>query len=126
MYSFHYLTLGQHHSSLTLLMSSQHSLCHRSEALSLQCRDDTSYGLLEIMCPEQYSFTDCQYLSKHSGGTYNLKSNHEYYYQIIGQMGPTGMLWCAFFVKCNNDSHLERIYFDAEMWKNMKTRLVLY
>ena len=89
----------------------------------LQSGDDNSYGLLEIKCPEQYSFTGCQYLRKHSDGTYNLKSNHEYYYQIMGQMGITGMLWCDFFVNCNNDYHFERIHFVAEMWKNTKTKL---
>ena len=32
----------------------------------LQSGDDKSYGLLEIKCPEQYSFTGCRYLRKHS------------------------------------------------------------
>lgn len=89
----------------------------------LQNGDDKSYGLLEIKCPEQYSYTGCQYLQKHSGDTYSLKRNHEYFYQITGQMGITGMLWCDFFVKCDNDYHLERIHFDAEMWGEIKTKL---
>ncbi len=36
---------------------------------------------------------------------------------IIGQMGMTGMPWCDFFVKFDNDYHLEHIHFDAEMWE---------
>jgi len=51
---------------------------------------DKSYGLLEIKSPDQKSYIGCKYLKKHSGGTYNLKHNHEYFYQVIGQMGITG------------------------------------
>ncbi len=89
----------------------------------LQRGYNKSYGLLEVKCPDQYSYTGCQYLQKHSNDSYSLKRNHEYYYQVIGQMGITGMPWCDFFVKCDNDYHLERIHFDAEMWKKMKTKL---
>lgn len=89
----------------------------------LQRGCDKSYGLLEIKCPDQYSYTGCKYLQKHSGDTYRLKRNHEYYYQVIGQMGITGMPWCDFFVKCDNDYHLERIQFDAEMWGEIKSKL---
>lgn len=89
----------------------------------LQHGYDKRYGLLEIKCPDQYSYTSCKYLQKHSGDTYSLKRNHEYYYQVIGQMGITGMPWCDFFVKCDNDYHLERIHFDIEMWGKMKTKL---
>lgn len=62
----------------------------------LQSSYDISYGLLEIKCPDQY-------LQKHNGDTYSLKRNHEYYYQVIGQMRISGMLWCDFFVKCDNE-----------------------
>ncbi len=66
----------------------------------LQLGYNKSYGLLEVKCPDQYSYTGCQYLQKHSNDSYSLKRNHEYYYQVIGQMGITGMPWCDFFVKC--------------------------
>ncbi len=107
-------------------------LCHQSQRRPfryiswqevLQRGYNKSYGLLEVKCPDQYSYTGCQYLQKHSNDSYSLKRNHEYYYQVIGQMGITGMPWCDFFVKCDNDYHLERIHFDAEMWKKMKTKL---
>ncbi len=34
--------------------------------------------------PDQYSSTGCQYLQKHSGDTYSLKRNYEYYYRTDG------------------------------------------
>ena len=89
----------------------------------IQSGDNKTYGLLEIKCPDKHSYTVCQYLQKQSGDTYRLKHNHDYYYQIIGQMGITGMLWCDFFIKCGNDYHLERIHFDPGMWEKMKTKL---
>ncbi|XP_051553740.1 uncharacterized protein LOC127440828 isoform X2 [Myxocyprinus asiaticus] len=84
---------------------------------------DKSYGHLEIKCPDRYSYTGCQYLQKHSGDTFSLKCNHEYYYQIIGQMG----IMCDNDNDvCHNDYHLERIHFDAEMCEKIKTKLVWF
>ena len=45
-------------------------------------------------CPMQNSVTNCGYLMviKHSQQL-ELKRNHEYYYQLMGQMGVTGCAW---------------------------------
>ncbi|XP_056147981.1 uncharacterized protein LOC130122929 [Lampris incognitus] len=83
-------------------------------------------GLLEIKCPDVDSFVECKYLSLRPDGSFALKHSHGYYNQMMGQMGITGMMWCDFFMKCQDDYHLERIYFDAEEWENMKTKLDLF
>ena len=88
--------------------------------------ESTNYGLLEIKSPSKNSFTLCPYLSKQEDGSYKLKESHEYYYQIIGQLGITGMTWCDFFVKCVEDHHLERIYFDPAKWVQMKNKLDVF
>ncbi|KAK0139999.1 hypothetical protein N1851_023106 [Merluccius polli] len=46
---------------------------------------------------------------RRSDGSYRLKEIHAYYYQIIGQLGLTGMPWCDFFVMC-----AERLPFAAD------------
>lgn len=79
------------------------------------------YGLLEIKCPDKDSFVECKYLVKNkTNGTYKLKTNHSYFYQIMGQMELTGITWCDFFVNCRQDHHKERIYYDNEKWSEMK------
>ncbi len=88
--------------------------------------DGTSFGLLEIKCPAKNSCQDCPYLQRQADGGYKLKETHVYYYQIIGQLGLTGMPWCDFFVMCAEDYHLQRIHLDVEKWGEMKDKLDLF
>ena len=82
------------------------------------------YGLLEIKCPSKDSFTECQFLVQNKNNqSYKLKTSHNYYFQMIGLMALTGLNWCDFFVKCRQDFHMERIPFDQEKWKSMKSSL---
>lgn len=83
---------------------------------------DPVHGLLEIKCPNKDSFKNCSYLTN-AAGNYTLKKTHEYYYQIVGQMGISGFTWCDFFVKCNSDYHLERIHFNKDEWEELKCKL---
>lgn len=83
---------------------------------------DPVHGLLEIKCPNKDSFKDCSCLTN-AAGNYTLKKTHEYYHQIVGQMGISGFTWCDFFVKCKNDYHLERIYFNRDEWEELKCKL---
>ena len=53
----------------------------------------------------------------------NLKKNHSYYYQVIGQMLLTGCEWVDFYVYCKFDFHLERVRFDADCCSEMKLKL---
>ena len=80
----------------------------------------------EIKCLMQITYTNYQYIEKLSDNTYRLKRTHEYYFQIMGQLGITGMPWCDLFVKCDGDYYLERIHFEAEMWGKIKAKLDWY
>lgn len=88
--------------------------------------ENETYGLLEIKCPMKISYTNCQYIKQVSDDTYRLNRTHEYYFQIMGQLGITGMPWCDLFVLCESDYHLERIWFDPEMWRKIKDKLDWY
>lgn len=82
-----------------------------------------THGLLEIKCPNKGSVRDCKYLRCKADGSLSLKTTHEYYFQVMGQMGITGLKWCDFFVKCSDDHHLERVHFQPKEWENMKCKL---
>ena len=81
------------------------------------------YGLLEIKCPSKESINDLKYLKVLPNGVISLRESHEYFYQIMGQMGNTGATWCDFYVKCEEDFHLERIFFKPDFFLSMKHKL---
>lgn len=82
--------------------------------------------MLEIKCPDVDSVLECKYLSVKEDGALALKTSHEYHFQMIGQMGITGMTWCDFSIKSRNDFHLEHIDFDEEKWEFVKNKLDLF
>lgn len=84
--------------------------------------ENPPWGLLEIKCPDSDSFTTLKHLKK-VGNIHKLKTVHDHYHQIMGQMAITGISWCDYFVFCRNDFHLERIYFDQDFWIQMKEKL---
>ncbi|XP_065069946.1 LOW QUALITY PROTEIN: uncharacterized protein LOC135694967 [Rhopilema esculentum] len=59
--------------------------------------EDPCFGLLEIKCPDKQTITEVPYLKK-KDGKIHLNDCHEYYYQVIGQLGITGLKWCDFMV----------------------------
>ncbi|KAF4118710.1 hypothetical protein G5714_000761 [Onychostoma macrolepis] len=59
-------------------------------------------GLLEIKCPDVDSVLECKYLSVKEDGALALKTSHEYHYQMIGQMGITGMTWPFPIFQCGD------------------------
>ena len=42
------------------------------------------------------------------------------------QMAVTGLKWRDFYVRLDNDSHLETIDFDEEFWQKAKDKLDLF
>lgn len=81
------------------------------------------FGLLEIKCPQVSSVLECKYLSKDQDGFLKLKRNHAYYYQVLTQLAVTGLEWCDFFVWCAYDHHLETIYFNEDVWQQVKHKV---
>ena len=52
-----------------------------------------------------------------------LKMNHQYYFQVQGQIGVCGLKYCDFFVYTSHGFHLERIVFDKVFWMQLLTKL---
>ena len=84
---------------------------------------EEGYGLLEIKCPAATYVAECKYLLTSQSKERQLSKSHQYYYQVMGQMGLTGAAWCDFFVYTTNDYHCERIAFDSEFFNNMLEKL---
>jgi hypothetical protein len=86
---------------------------------------ENPWGLLEIKCTEQLTVTACKYLvpTADTAGHLKIRKSHEYYYQVMGQMGLTGSAWCDFFVFAKDDFHCERIHFDEVMFSQMLSEL---
>ena len=84
---------------------------------------DEPYGLLEIKCPSVESVVDCKYIKRTTDLSFKLNKNHAYYYQIMGQLGITGQMWCDFYVQAHSDFHCERITFDQIFYDEIKAKL---
>ena len=83
------------------------------------------FGLLEIKCPQCDSSQNAKCL-KTVNGQLKLKKGHEYYYQVQGQLGITGLRWCDFMVFCKDDWHIETIDFDQDFFNDMYVKLSLF
>ncbi len=55
-----------------------------------------------------------------------LKRNHDYYYQILGQLGISGGEYCDFVVWTLIDVYIERVYLDSTVWQEMTVKLTNY
>lgn len=84
-------------------------------------------GILEIKCPYKYRNVEpceaavnkdfcCELVGD---DTLKLKRNHNYYYQIQGQMAISSRKWCDFVIYTNKNISVERISFDESHWMTM-------
>lgn len=83
-------------------------------------------GLLEIKCPFSIANSppnqsNLPYLKANKQGQVNLSKSHQYYSQVQHQMGVTRRKWCDFFVYSKHGHYLERIKFDLERWRALKS-----
>ena len=88
--------------------------------------DVNEWGLLEIKCTTSNSVVNCEYLAlpkTTESQQLMLKRSHEYYYQVMGQMGVTGAAWCDFFVLARDDYHVERIVYEDSVFRDMMSKL---
>ena len=79
--------------------------------------DNGQTGIVEIKCPftarNMKISTACQDIAdfclENNNGEIKLKTNHDYYTQIQGQLMITGCDFCEFIVFTQCDMHIERI-----------------
>ena len=107
------------------------------DGLVLDPSNDDELGLVEIKCP--FRAKDATLINlctgkcngfflKHSDGQLSLKRNHDYYYQVQGQMHILKRNWCDFvvWIPRNDDYVQERIYYDNDFWKDKMIPKLIY
>lgn len=91
--------------------------------------EELGYGTVEIKCP--YSLKDSdpsvvsatQFYLTIENEEPQLRRDHIYYFQVLGQMALTGCQWADFVVWSENWIAIERIRFDEQEWARAKLRL---
>lgn len=107
-------------SGLVIHMEKPYIGASPDQVLSCDCHGQ---GILEIKCPFKASHTIpspelCSYLVIDNNQV-KLKKQHEYYFQVQGQMAVCGVKYCEFFVYTAHGYHLETISFDQAFWQDV-------
>ena len=86
------------------------------------------HGLLEIKCSYKYRQSTVNQIAQK--GDYHVKIGAEnksylnpsspWYTQIQGQLAIAELQWCDFVLYTDKDLFVERIYFDRELWLEIK------
>ena len=84
-------------------------------------------AIIEVKCPYKHRNNTIAQACEDSGFclAFNsndqpiLKRSHDYYFQVTGQLAITGAEYCDFVVWMLVDLHIERVYMDRELWKEM-------
>ena len=87
------------------------------------------YGFLEIKCPyshrDETSEVACESSNffcslENTGGvpTVRLRTSHNYYCQVQGQMGVGSRPWCDVVLYTKKGLSVERISFDSRFWND--------
>lgn len=86
--------------------------------------NENSKGLIEIKCPHNVEDKKPEELassklfcSKLVDGKLRLKSSHNYFYQVQGQLAITRMEWCDFVIWTESGISIEKIYRDDNFWE---------
>lgn len=87
-------------------------------------------GLLEVKCPSVHknktpeeACSDSDFCCQLIDGQVRLKENHNYFFQVQGQMGVSGKMWCDFVIWTLKGMSVERITFRPAVWVTMKNQL---
>ena len=91
-------------------------------------------GIVEIKCPYKWRnrtpeecASEHDFCSKVLNGKLELKSNHNYMYQVMGQMAVLDVHWVDFVVWTKKGISVQRICFDEEFWQqNMLHKLKVF
>lgn len=87
-------------------------------------------GIVEIKCPssarnltpdEAIQIKKIKFWKINSGGTVEVNTNHEYFFQIQGQLHVTNRQYCLFSVWTPKGLKIERVERDDDFWQ---TRMV--
>lgn len=94
--------------------------------------ENPPYGLLEIKCPKSKINVDLNeccdetFYCSVSDDELCLKTNHDYYYQVQGQLHISGLTWCDFIVFNGKRVWVQRIRIDNEFCEDMTKKLAIF
>ena len=81
------------------------------------------FGLVEVKFPYTKfrmspleACADVSFFAENVNGKPRLKREHQYFFQIQGQLRNTGASWCDFVIYTNKGMSMERITFDPQFW----------
>ncbi|CAG9771483.1 unnamed protein product [Ceutorhynchus assimilis] len=75
--------------------------------IEVKCLPSIKGKLVESEVPHCYSIINNEI---------TLKQNHNYFYQVQGQLNITNRDFCDFVICTDDDFHIERINIDRELW----------
>ena len=88
------------------------------------------FRIIEVKCPSTKSAVtpleacaDPKFFCHRLGEQCCLKTDHEYYAQVQGQLAITGAPWCDFVVYTFKGMSIQRITFDEHFWGNLRQKL---
>lgn len=92
--------------------------------------DDGEFGIVEVKCPYKHRLHSIEEACSDSGfhlqligGQVQLRKNHDYYFQVMGQLAITEAAFCDLVTWTCNDVHIIRIYLDNLLWGDMLKKL---
>ena len=101
--------------------------------IGIRVEEYIASGKLEVKCPSKESAVtpldacaDPKFFWERVGDQCCLKTNHEYYAQVQGQMVITGAAWCDFAVYTLKGMSIQRIKFNQQFWDNVSDKLKDY
>ena len=107
-----------------LTVSKEHPYLGASLDGFVQC-SKCGTGGLEIKCPYKWRgkhpsrITDPMFCSSLVNGKMTLKHQHNYYFQVMGQLGVCELDWADFYIWTKEGSCVERIYFNSDVWSTI-------
>lgn len=85
-------------------------------------KENCKYGLIFTKYSDNQSVVECRFLLFRNG-TFQLKKEHPFFWQIQGQLMVTGLSWCDLLVYSKQDMLVQRIYRDNSLIKDMQRKL---
>ncbi len=90
-------------------------------------------GALEVKCPYKWrklhpeKISDPRFCSKQVDGKLKLDRTHNYFYQVMGQLGVCGLDWADFYIWTKSGTSVERIVYDHRLFMDyMVPRLTAF
>ena len=98
--------------------------------VKLEKDGQATYGAVEIKTLSKYAHLSLQQAAEVPGMFFSYKDNelkicedHQYYYQVQGQLFVAGLDWCDFFVFTPKSADYQRIHKNYVLWFKMLTKL---